>query len=88
MQMFPCPFCGSRNENEFHFVVEAGKPRPEPAEHVSDDAWASYVHLAKAPKGEAGEIWLHTTCGLYFIMKRDTVTREVLGSSYLPGAKK
>jgi len=84
MQIFPCPFCGERDETEFYFVVEAGKPRPEPAREVSDEKWASYLHLGKAPKGEAREIWLHITCGLYFIMTRDTVTREVIASEFLP----
>ena len=86
MQSFPCPFCGERDETEFHFIVEAGKPRPEPAENVGDQEWARYLHLGKAPKGEASEIWLHTTCGLCFRMTRDTVTREVLSSEYLPEA--
>ncbi len=86
MQHFPCPFCGVRDETEFHFVVEAGKPRPEPAKDVSDDQWATYLHLGKAPMGKAKEIWLHQTCGLYFLMTRNTVTREILGSEYLPEA--
>ena len=86
MQLFPCPFCGTRDESEFHFAVEAGKPRPEPADNVSDEEWANYLYLYKAPKGEAREIWLHLTCGEYFILERDTQTREVLGCEALPGA--
>lgn len=88
MQQFPCPFCGKREETEFHFVVEAGKPRPEPANDVGDDQWAAYLHMGKSPKGKAQEIWLHTTCGLYFLMTRDTVTREVTDVAYLPGVEK
>ena len=87
MQRFPCPFCGLRNETEFHFAVEAGHPRPEPAEQVSDEEWTKYLYLHKAPKGEAKEIWLHLTCGEYFILQRDTTTGEVLGSEPLPGAQ-
>lgn len=87
MQTFICPFCGKRDETEFHFVVEAGKPRPEPAEEIDDETWATYLHLGKAPKGTAKEVWLHTTCGLYFLMTRDTVTREIINSEFLPGAK-
>lgn len=86
MQLFPCPFCGLRDETEFHFAVEAGKPRPEPAAEVSDADWARYLYACQAPRGAAREIWLHTTCGEYFILKRDTVTREILGSEPLPGA--
>lgn len=86
MQRFPCPFCGLRDETEFHFAVEAGHPRPEPAGEVSDVAWADYLYMHRAPKGESREIWIHLTCGEYFLMTRDTVTRDVLGSEALPGA--
>ena len=85
MQRFSCPFCGSRNETEFHFVVETGHTRPEPAERVSDEEWAKYLYMHKAVKGRSKEIWLHLTCGEYFILHRDTVTREVLESEALPG---
>lgn len=85
MQIFPCPFCGLRDEREFHFAVEAGKARPEPAAEVSDAVWADYLYTVAAPSGEAREVWLHLTCGEYFVMTRDTVTRAVLGSDALPG---
>lgn len=87
MQIFSCPFCGHRDETEFHFVVEAGTTRPEPAELVSDEEWANYLYLNDAPKGAAREIWLHLTCGDYFILNRDTTTREMLGCEALPGAE-
>jgi len=87
MQRFPCPFCGLRDETEFHFAVEAGHSRPEPAEAVSDAAWASYLYAYKAPKGATIEIWLHVTCGEYFILHRDTVTRVVKRSETLPGVE-
>lgn len=85
MQLFPCPFCGEREEREFHFATEAGKPRPEPAETVSDAEWAAWLYMNRAPKGVAREVWLHLTCGEYFVMTRDTATRDVLGSEALPG---
>ncbi len=85
MQLFPCPFCGPREEREFHFAVEAGKSRPEPADKVSDQDWSDYLYASTAPKGRAREVWLHMTCGEYFVMTRDTLTREVLGSTALPG---
>ena len=85
MQIFPCPFCGPRDETEFHFAVEAGHPRPEPAETVSDADWAAYLYAASAPKGEAREVWLHLTCGEYFLLTRDTVSRAILASDPLPG---
>lgn len=87
MQIFPCPFCGPRDETEFHFAVEAGHARPEPAGEVSDADWADYLYLYKAPKGASCEVWLHTTCGEYFLMTRDTLSRDVLSAEALPGAE-
>ncbi len=86
MQRFPCPFCGLRDETEFHFAVEAGKHRPEPASEVSDRAWSRYLYINQAPKGKAREIWQHVTCGEFFLLERDTVTREITASREL-GAK-
>jgi sarcosine oxidase subunit delta len=85
MQLFPCPFCGPRDETEFHFAAEAGKARPEPAPRVTDVRWAEYLYLNDAPLGQAREVWLHLTCGEFFVMTRDTVTREVIDSTALPG---
>ena len=85
MQIFSCPFCGPRDETEFHFAVEAGHARPEPAVDVSDAAWAAYLFANSAPKGQAREVWLHMTCGEYLILTRDTVTRAVHSSAALPG---
>lgn len=87
MQLFRCPFCGAREESEFHFASEAGKHRPEPASSVDDATWSAYLYENVAPKGEAREIWLHVTCGEYSIMHRDTVTRAVLSVEELPGRK-
>ena len=85
MQIFTCPFCGTREETEFHFAAEAGKARPEPAEEVSDADWADYLYMNDAPKGAAREVWVHATCGEFFVMTRDTVTREITDVTALPG---
>lgn len=83
MQLFPCPFCGPRDETEFHFGGEAGKHRPEPAADVSAEKWAEYLHFEANPKGPSREIWVHLTCGEFFLMGRDTLTHEVTGSTAL-----
>ena len=88
MQQFSCPFCGLRDETEFHFAAEAGKHRPEPAPNVSDADWANYLYLNDAPQGLAREVWVHATCGEFFVMNRDTVTREVIETQSLPGRSK
>lgn len=83
MQRFPCPFCGPRDETEFHFGGEAGKVRPEPAASVSAEDWGHYLHAASNSRGFSREIWVHQTCGEFFLMERDTVTHAVKGSQAL-----
>jgi sarcosine oxidase subunit delta len=71
MQIFPCPFCGPRDEIEFHYVGEP-KARAEPATSVSDAEWADYLWFNTNAKGAAREVWLHLTCMEMFVMSRDT----------------
>lgn len=85
MQLFSCPFCGLRDETEFQFAAEAGKTRPEPAGEVSAEAWAQYLYMKQNPKGASREVWLHSTCGEFFLMERDTVTHAVAGAKALRG---
>ncbi len=85
MQLFPCPFCGPRPETEFHYGGEAGKVRPEPAEAVSETAWADYLHAQANPKGVSREVWVHLACGEFFVLSRHTVTHEILGAEAMPG---
>jgi len=87
MQLFPCPFCGPRDESEFHFAGEAGNLRPDGRE-VSADRWAGYLHMRDNPKGATKEIWVHMTCGEFFAMERDTVTHAVAGSAVLQEAER
>ena len=83
MQIFTCPFCGPRDETEFHYGAEAGKVRPEPAGEVSAESWSEYLYMKKNPKGLTREIWVHVTCGEFFAMERDTVSHEVIASHSL-----
>ncbi len=72
MQIFTCPFCGPRDEREFHFVAEAGKTRPDTTATVSDADWQEYLYAAKNPSGPSREVWVHLPCQELFIMTRDT----------------
>lgn len=85
MQQFPCPFCGLRDEREFHFAGEAGKNRPDTTKEISDADWADYLFFCVNAQGRSREIWVHTTCQEYFIMERDTVTMEVIETETLHG---
>ena len=82
MQLFPCPFCGLRGENEFHFAGDAGNLRPDGPD-TSAEAWSSYLHLRHNAKGRASEIWMHVPCGEMFRLDRDTVTHAVEESAAL-----
>jgi heterotetrameric sarcosine oxidase delta subunit len=83
MQIFTCPFCGPRNEREFHFAGQAGKTRPDTTVDISSNSWRAYRFAYENPKGPAREIWVHLPCQEYFIMTRDTETMEVLGTETL-----
>jgi sarcosine oxidase subunit delta len=79
MQIFPCPFCGPRDESEFHYVGEP-KARPEPASEVSAAAWADYLWFNANAKGVAHEVWLHLTCMQMFVMTRDTALNAAVAA--------
>ncbi|PZO81771.1 MAG: sarcosine oxidase subunit delta [Mesorhizobium amorphae] len=83
MQIFPCPFCGPRDETEFTFGGEAGKVRPEPAADVSAETWSAFLHRHPNPRGASREIWVHNTCGEFFLLERDTVSHAVFASHSL-----
>ena len=84
MQLFPCPFCGPRAETEFSFAAEAGKVRPEG--EVAAAAWSHYLYGETNPRGPTREIWVHLTCGEYFVMQRDTLTHVVNSTASLRAA--
>ncbi|MGH6931976.1 MAG: sarcosine oxidase subunit delta [Dongiaceae bacterium] len=83
MHLFHCPFCGARDETEFRYSAEAGKQRPRPSREASPESWARYLYFQRSPKGAIREIWVHQACGEFFIMQRDNVTHEVLGTEAL-----
>ncbi len=83
MQVFPCPFCGPRNETEFHFAAEAGKVRPDTSQPISDADWSTYLHTQRNEKGAVREVWMHLPGQELFIMDRDSITMDVLGTTAL-----
>lgn len=86
MLLIPCPWCGPRDESEFHYGGEP-KLRPGPAESVSDETWAQYLFAKKNDKGPHREIWHHAGgCRRWFVMERDTVTHRIL-ATHAPGAE-
>lgn len=83
MQRFTCPFCGLRDEREFHFIGEAGKVRPDTGIDLSDADWARYLYATANPKGASREVWMHLPCKEIFVMERDTVSMQVRSTDAL-----
>ena len=83
MQIFPCPFCGDRNETEFHFAGELGNVRPDTTGDISAAEWSTYLFTQRNEKGAVHEVWMHTPCAELFVLERDSVSMEVTGSRAL-----
>ena len=81
MHLISCPFCGPRDETEFRFGAEAGKQRGTVASSAQD--WARYLYFQENPKGETSEIWLHLTCGEFFLLERKSLTHAIHRSAGL-----
>ncbi|GAA2177507.1 sarcosine oxidase subunit delta [Arthrobacter parietis] len=79
MLLINCPWCGARDENEYHYGGQAHVAYPEIPSDLSDEEWARYLFYRENPKGISAERWVHSTgCRRWFNVLRDTVTYEVL----------
>ena len=79
MLLIPCPWCGPRDEAEFHYGGQAHVPYPEAPASLSDEEWARYLFFRDNPKGPFAERWSHTAgCRRWFNAVRDTSTNEIL----------
>ena len=83
MQIFPCPFCGDRDEREFSYLGENGKTRPDTTTPISDADWASYLHFKRNTQGLVAEIWMHLACSEVFLMERNSQTMDVMQATAL-----
>ncbi|MGH7154494.1 MAG: sarcosine oxidase subunit delta [Acetobacteraceae bacterium] len=85
MLLIPCPWCGPRPENEFHYGGEAHIARPPRPSELDEAAWADFLYFRTNPKGVHAERWRHVHgCGRFFNAVRDTVSDRVL-ATYKPG---
>ncbi|MCX5336379.1 MULTISPECIES: sarcosine oxidase subunit delta [unclassified Streptomyces] len=81
MLLISCPWCGPRNETEYHYGGQAHVPYPEAPADLTDEEWAAYVFYRDNPKGPFAERWMHSIgCRRWFNVLRDTATHEVLTS--------
>ncbi|WP_030611756.1 sarcosine oxidase subunit delta [Streptomyces sclerotialus] len=76
-----CPWCGPRDETEFHYGGQAHVPYPGDPHALDDRQWAEYVFYRDNPKGPFAERWMHATgCRRWFNAVRDTATYQVLAT--------
>ncbi|MFE0515671.1 sarcosine oxidase subunit delta, partial [Streptomyces sp. NPDC058964] len=79
MLLIPCPWCGPRDEVEFHYGGQAHVPWPEDPAALTDEEWARYLFFRDNPKGPFAERWSHAAgCRRWFNAVRDTATNEIL----------
>ena len=79
MLLISCPWCGPRDEVEFHCGGEAHIIRPRDPDSLSDAEWADYLFMRSNPKGVHRERWVHTQgCRRWFNVLRHTVTHQIL----------
>ena len=79
MQLIACPFCGPREEVEFHYGGQAHVAYPEDPSALTDEQWAQYVFFRENPSGPFAERWSHSAgCRLWFNAVRDTRSHDLL----------
>lgn len=72
-----CPYCGERDRREFTYKGAAvALVRPDSPEWGPD--WDDYLHNRENPAGGTEDLWFHDPCGAWLVVKRDTVTHDVL----------
>jgi sarcosine oxidase, subunit delta len=78
LQLIQCPYCGPREEVEFHYGGEAHVRYPEDPSALSDEEWARYLFFRDNPRGLFAERWVHVLgCRRWFNAIRDTVTYRI-----------
>lgn len=78
MMLIRCPWCGPRNEDEFHYGGQAGVRYPDDPHEVSDAEWARFLFYRDNPRGVFTERWSHASgCRRWFVARRDTKTNRV-----------
>ena len=67
MLQISCPWCGPRDETEYHYGGQAHVAYPEDPAALSDEEWAAYLFFRDNPKGLFAERWVHSTgCRKWF----------------------
>ena len=72
----PCPFCGPRGNEEFAYLGDASLAR-RPDATAPDAMVLDYVYLRDNPSGPHSELWFHTACRSWVVVKRNTRTHAI-----------
>jgi heterotetrameric sarcosine oxidase delta subunit len=74
-----CPFCGSRDAQEFTCLGDATLHRPDGLA-ADAEAMFGYVYLRDNPRGRHHELWYHAAgCHAWLVVERDTLTHAIHG---------
>ena len=83
MLQITCPWCGPREEIEFH---HGGAGKAIPAE-ATDAEWARVLYYRTNPAGAHTERWVHAHgCRQWFHVVRDTLTHNITETRRLDDA--
>lgn len=81
MLLITCPWCGPRDETEYHYGGQAHVPFPADPADLDDSQWAEYVFYRDNPKGPFAERWMHSHgCRRWFNAVRDTASHTFLAT--------
>jgi sarcosine oxidase subunit delta len=76
MHRIDCPWCGVRDEAEFHYRGDATAKRPDP--EAGAEPFFDFVYTRANPKGWHVEWWHHVGgCRQWVKVVRHTVTHEI-----------
>jgi heterotetrameric sarcosine oxidase delta subunit len=79
MLRIACPWCGPRDETEFHYGGEAAVSRPAEPQACSDRQWAEHLFYRDNLRGPQRERWFHQYgCRHWFVLQRDTLDHRWL----------
>ncbi|MEV4747712.1 sarcosine oxidase subunit delta [Streptosporangium sp. NPDC049248] len=79
MLLLNCPWCGPRDETEYHYGGQAHVRYPQAPADLTDREWAEYLFFRDNPEGPFAERWVHSAgCRRWFNVVRDTTSYRVL----------
>ena len=78
MMLIPCPWCGPREETEFHYGGQAHLVYPDDPGALTDGEWADVLFTRENPMGEWSERWMHAAgCRRWFNIVRSTADHRI-----------